>query len=485
MPLDPTISLHAGEGVAPMQGPNLGMLGQFAQIQNALNQNRLFQQTFAARMRMGEIMASSPNLDSAMQTALQDPIAAPFAPQILNTVRQTELTMLQMQGEQQKQAQSGMEAVFKALPAIYNNPTNNQWQTSMSAALAPLSDTARQRVAPAIESIRMGLLDGISPDQGQAAAQIRQRVGALMLQSNMTPDSIRAVTGVPAPQPVQGPFGPGGATTLTTFGGAAVPLAGGSPAGGVAGTLAAGGGVPSVGGTGLVGPTMEEQAAYKSMGEKVGDLQEEMANRAQTLPDALKRIDMMTSAMGQFDMGGGANFRMQVGKLMQAFGASQDAVDKVSNSSLPATQIFNAEVKPLMVQELKQVAQGTGRVMRSEVDTFLHLLDATTDPRAALAILNQARYGLQVGYDQSQKFVDFKQALAKKDPSVAGLNIMDFPAYYAKNFSPKTLPTSNAAGGMNLGPANVVGPTQNALTQPQPQVPPTLQARPPLSSFEK
>lgn len=44
MPLDPTISLHAGEGVAPnaLASDPLGMMGKYVGIQNALNTNRLF-----------------------------------------------------------------------------------------------------------------------------------------------------------------------------------------------------------------------------------------------------------------------------------------------------------------------------------------------------------------------------------------------------------------------------------------------------------
>lgn len=455
MPLDPTISLHAGQGIAPMQGPNLGMLGQFAVIQNQLNQNRLFQQTFAARMRMGEIMASSPNLDSAMQTALQDPIAAPFAPQILNTVRQTELTMLQMQGEQQKQAQSGMEAVFKVLPAIYNNPTNNQWQTSMSAALAPLSQTAQQRVAPAIESIRMGLLDGISPDQEQAAAQIRQRVGALMLQGNMTPDSIRAVTGVPAPQPVQGPFGAGGATKLTTFGGPAVPLAGAGPAGvGALGGENTGGvaGAGSVPGAGLVGPSLMNQKYLAQRGSDMAAYQQRLDNNVTIGNTIMQTLDEAKDALANIKPGGGAEFYTKLAGLAQAVGVNQNLVDAIGNGNYAASQEF----KKLMVnttlgQIREQIPQGS-RLAQMEFKAFNESNpNIETDPRAINKIFDFWTKVHERNVTEQSSMNDFLEK---------GGDISAWPAQWQKISAQKgyVLPAVGPAGEALPPPSGGAGP---------------------------
>ena len=501
---DPSIPLQAGAGLQqtanPMMGNPVSTMTGFAQVQNLLNQNRLFQQTFAARQRLGEIMAQSPDLDTAMATASRDPIAGPFAPEVMNSVRQMDFTMLQMQGEQQKQAQSGMEGVFKALPAIYSNPTNQQWQTSMQAALAPLSPTAQQRVAPYIESLRQGLMDNLPADSQAAAPMLRQRLNAMMLSSNITPEMLRQTTGQVAPQfqTVQGAQGqqiPGVVSGTGQFNplsgppmaGAAGPMSGTAPTGttNTAPSLLAGS--PGT----LIGPTTTASAEMAATGKAGGDINTEMANRAEQLPGAIKRLDIMSGTLGQFQAGGGADFRAQLGKSLQALrdagvpGISDDTINQVANSSLPATQLFNAEVKPLVISQLKEAAQGTGRVMRSEVDAFLGMMDGTNDPRALTSLLNQARYSLQVGYDQSQKFTAFKQALRSGDPSVRGLDMADFYGWYNKQMQPQQLP-GTTGGGMQLGPtpaSNVLGTTPTAKVTGPLAPPQVTGSRPPLNSF--
>lgn len=211
----------------------------------------------------------------------------------------------------------------------------------------------------------------------------------------------------------------------------------------------------------LVGPGAEKAQAMAAQGKAGGDIADEMIARGEELPAALKRIDMMTGALQGFQAGGGAVARSQFAQALQAArnaGATfidQDMIDKVGNQSLTDSQIFQSEVKPLAIGQLKEAAQGTGRVMRSEVDAFLHMMDASKDPATLMNLMNQARYTLQVGYDQSQKWTDYKQALARDDPSVRGLGPSDFFSWYNKNFSPSALPTSNVAGGINLGPVPV------------------------------
>lgn len=71
--------------------PNLlGSMMQYAYAQNALNQNKLFQQTFQARQRIGQIAAQSRdpqgNFDRMgfINNISGDPVAAPFAAEIIN-----------------------------------------------------------------------------------------------------------------------------------------------------------------------------------------------------------------------------------------------------------------------------------------------------------------------------------------------------------------------------------------------------------------
>ena len=125
--------------------------------------------------------------------------------------------------------------------------------------------------------------------------------------------------------------------------------------------------------------------------------------------------------------------------------------------------------------------------MRSEVDAFLAMMDSTRDPRALITLLNQARYSLQVGYDQSQKFMQFKQGINSGD--IKGLDLGDFFGWYNHNFNPKALP-NETPGGMQLGPvpAGMIKGTQPETAVPNPLAVPTLAPptlRPPLGSFNR
>ena len=392
MPLDPTISLHAGEGVAPMQGPNLGMLGQFAVIQNQLNQNRLFQQTFAARQRWGDILAASPDMDTALQNGLHDPVAAPFMPQIANMVRQTDLTMLQMQGEQMKQAKTGLEAIPGILRAVYNSPTNSTWQTAASVATQGLSPSAKAAVGPALESIRMGLMDGIegAPDP---VGRMRQNIGALMLQSNMTPDSIRAVTGQLAPQLMTpGPYGPGGATMQPQTGGPAVPLVGGSTttAGSLTGNLPPSSGAPAVGGT-PVGPSQVSTAYHSKIADQFAQYENDLYDRVNTGATFRRNMDEIVDAAHQAHIGGGASTYMKLGQALQAIGVNNPTVDAWSNGSLAASQVVDKASLTNVMNQLKQQLTGIGgsRINQQEFVAQLNKNPSiTTDPRAMVQVFN-------------------------------------------------------------------------------------------------
>jgi hypothetical protein len=482
---DPSLSLDAwprggtqAPGAAAAGGNPLALVGQFADIQNKVNQNRMFQQTFAARQRAGQIIAASPDLETAFQSLTKDPQVAPFAGPIINEYRQGMLSQLQYQGEQSAQARSGFEGVLKALPAALADPS--QLGPAIQQQTALMSPAARAKSAPAIASLVSALTDGLPQDPAQARQLFNQRLTGQMISAGVTPDAVKGIVGsmttmdlggqkvpgVQLPPQLGGGFVPGGKPlqmslppTLTTGpygeGGATKPVIVGGASGGNALTP---GGSKAAAGSGLAisGPSQEQTEANQRAGAAGGDIAGEMIARGEALPGAIKRLDMMTDALSNFQSGGGAQMRSKLGTALQAVKnaggdfISDDLIQKVANSSLPDTQVFSAEIKPLVIGQLKEAAQGTGRVMRSEVDAFLQMMDASKDPQTLMRLLNQGRYALQVGYDQSQKYVDFKQAIASKDPSVKGLGPSDFFSWYNKNFKPEALPPSNAGGGLNL-----------------------------------
>lgn len=290
MPVDPTISLGL-KPYDPASAPNpLAMLGQFAGVQNQMNQNRLFQQTFAARNEAGQIIAGAPDMDTAIQRMLANPRVAPFAGETINAFRTAQQTLTDIQGKQQEQAQSGLQAVIKSLPGALADP--NQFDSLVSAQLGTLSPQAKARVAPAIDSIRTALLNNLSQDSVQARQQFSQRLGGILLGTDIGPAAIHGIMGTPtmldlggAKQPVvqapaqgfaggpgggltpggaplslslaptvtTGPYGPGGAQQPTIIGG------GGAGVGPANGWPAVGGRIPPTSGwTAATGVTNDQ-----------------------------------------------------------------------------------------------------------------------------------------------------------------------------------------------------------------------------------
>lgn len=474
---DPSISLGIkplGSSAAPLPDP-LSTAQKLIGIQNSLNQQKLFNQTFSARQKAGQILAGAPDLETGLKSLYADPLTAPFAPEIVSSVRQGMLAQTQQMGEIQKQGLEGFGGFMKALPGAIANPAS--FDKLAAAYKANLSPQVHKQYDTAVANVRQSLIDGLPEDPLAAQTELRKRFAGLATSAGMSPEVFGVAAGKPGVQDTGGalvptmqnaatgeltpagtPLGKSLAPTLSSGpygeGGAQVPFV----AGGGNALAPRGGATPLA----LSGPTQQQQHYNEASGKEAADLQSEMSKRAEALPTSLKRIDIMNDAITKFQAGGGADARAALGKIMQAAknaGAdfiTQEGIDAVANGSLEGTQVFNAQVKPMVIGALKEAAQGTGRVMRSEVDAFMNMMNSTSDPNAIMTLLNQARFALQVGYDQSQKFTQFKQLLRKKDPSVEGLDMGDFHSWYNKNYSEFGLPGGNA-GGMGLDARSSAG----------------------------
>lgn len=450
---DATIPLQiAVPGAGTTATSPLDTVAKFAGIQNALNQATLFRQTFAARQGIGQIMANSPDLDTAFDSIGRSPYAA-FAPEVMNAIREMQLTGVNIARERQGMAMGAANFTLKGMTGILTDPS--QFADLAAAGLATTDPSVQPQVKQYLGAIGSALTHGLPSDPAARASALQSRVGGLLMGSGVTPEVIRAAagtlppsvqvfkdaTGAERPYVVGGPAAGGGANVLIQLG-----TSSGAPA-------AANPFAPAVKpGAPLGGPGLETAKAAEGAGAAAGQISEEMASRAQMLPAAMNRINLMTDSLGQFQAGGGAEFRAQLAKGLQALQHAglpipQSAIDSVGNSDLAATQVFNSQVKPYVIGQLKEVAQGTGRVMRSEVDAFIASLEASTDPKAIMEIMNLARRNLQIGYDQSVRYTDFRQALARGDPSVRGLGPSDFFTYYNRNPKPMESPPN-----LDLGP---------------------------------
>lgn len=196
MATDPSISL----GVNPPPAPPspLGLVGSFADIQNRLNQNKLFQQTWAARQQAGQIMAGAPDLETGLSQVMSSPVA-PFMGEFLNQTRQAMLAQTQQAGQMQEQNHSALQAITKGITGALADPSN--LDTLIKANLQSLPPEVRNRpgVMDAVQSIRTSLLHDLPSDPAAAAAMFRQRAMAQLIGAGVSPADVQGAspTGTP------------------------------------------------------------------------------------------------------------------------------------------------------------------------------------------------------------------------------------------------------------------------------------------------
>ncbi len=498
MGLDPTIALQGfGKpgGGTPAGGGNalnpISQLSDIVQLQTGMGNLRNQQQTWAARAKAGQIIAASPDTESAIKGLMADPLVAPFAHETINGLRTANQTLATTSNLQASGARDALTGYLKAASAAVADPSMLPQITEAMMATMPPDIAAR--AGPAIKALQTSLVAGLPADPAQASLLFRHRLIGQTASAGMTPEQLGMMIGTPAhqdvggrmesgvqapahlgggfvpgsatgktlaPTVIQGPYGPGGAETPVILGGSAGAVAGpnalspGLPALGAVPGPAPRPAIPAL----PVGPSLQEKTYGEASGKKVADMEEELGTNAGGIPEAMKRADVMLDALSNFQAGGGAEARAGFGKALQAIrNAGGDfipakLIEQVANGSLPDSQLFTAEVRPFVITQLKEAAQGTGRVMKSEVDAFLKSMDTTTDPRALLVMMNQLRQKLAIEYDKSQKWPEFREGVREKKPEYKGLTLPDFQSWYVKNYHPEGLPGTNAAGGLDLSP---------------------------------
>ena len=411
MAIDPTIPLGIKVPTAqssPTSNP-LGLMNTAAEIQNRLNTARLFQQEFQAKQVAGELLSQSdPNdPEAGIRALMQDPRTAAFAGPIISSARQAELTLLQMQGEQQSQSQSGLAAALKGLPAVMADPS--QWDAVMGANLATLSPTARQRVAPAITSLKESLTAGLPSDPAMARTLFNQRLTGLMVGAGITPDSIRAIVGTPTTRDIGGaiesgvqappqlgggfieanaqgktlapqlsfqPFGPGGSTVPFFAGGAfgdgMVPGRGTATPAAAAGPVP---GEPRVNALGTVdpafsSPSQTNAARNTKRGDQMATYQDDLDTRVTLQARVLQNAQEARDALARVRAGGGATAYAALGQVAQAFGAPKSLVDRIANGSLAASQEFNKLAVNNVMGQIEQQLPNSSRMSQMEFAEF-------------------------------------------------------------------------------------------------------------------
>ncbi len=417
--LEPGISLK----LAPPQGGNpLAQIEGWADIRNKQNQSKLFDQTFRAKQKAGQILAHSEDLETGLQGLYNDPDVAPFAGEIVSSIRQGMLAQTQLQGEQQTQAISGFDATRKGLAAIAVDPTEASWKAATDPVLATLSPTARKSVASAMTSLKNSLFSDLPEDPAKAKGLVQARVAGLLAGN---PDVMGLLFGKPetkdgggvlipgmtsqtsgvftpagrigktlAPTVVKG-VGPGGEDVTTVWGG-------GNGLGG-GGTATPGPVVPrpshapntapqpaapnalSPARGALIGPDLTTREYSNKRTDDVIDYEKNLDDRVNNGSNLRKNMGETIQAAKKAAMGGGAETYAKLGSMLQAMGVKTETADKWANGSLSSSQVIDKVALNNSMQQLKQQLTGVGgsRLNAQEFVAYMNKNpNLTTDPRA-------------------------------------------------------------------------------------------------------
>ncbi len=470
--LDPAIPLAAGQGNSMLGGNPMGMFQGFAQIQNMLNQNRMFQQTFAAQNAAGEIMATSPDMATALQRMQGSGMGAFMIP-TMNAVREYQKTTAELAGAYQTQSNSGMEAYSKGLAAVYANPGNAEelWNEAAVRGMANLSPEAKAGAAPYIKAGQQAIFDNLPADPAARSQMIQQRVLGQMAGAGIGPDTLYGLTGRMKPtfetavglqgQPI--PFVAGG----SPFGGGP-----GAPAGAGGGNAMMGGGGAAGGGVpmsplGFTGPTTYGASRYK----QISDAADTLDSTVRQGQNTMEVIQEARNALQSFKPGGLASTYQQVAQFAQGLGASPALVDRIGNGDLGASQEFNKLMLQAVIPQIRQGLEGTaGRLAVQEFNAYLERNpNIETDPRTINQMFNW--------WEKIQNINTARQQFRDRYMAAGG-DPLNWPTAENQMMKEKGYTVQWAPG---VGPMSSKVP---GATPPTPQPTQTNQlTRPPLSSF--
>jgi hypothetical protein len=393
--INPSISLGVappGGGAAPVNP--LAAISTLSEVQNRLNQNKLFQQQFQANQAIGQIFATERDPEVAIQKIMNSPWASFAMPAIAN-YRQAASTQRDIAGKRTEQNQTALQSYLKNSAAAANDPSLLPGIADRS--IAGLDPIIRNDAAPLIRSASAATMQGVDLKTPEGMKKYQSNLLGQMTASGITPDVAYSLMGMTPPairdvttdlgqtQPVQTGGLKGNVATPLTMeqGGAATPSAN---ALGVAAPSAAA--PPSAP---IASPTL---AGKEYTTKRVGD----MAQYEQRLDDSVvsgasqrRQIDEMMVAAKEAQFGAGAELRMKFAQAMQALGINNSEVDKMANGSLPATQVADKIALTNVLSQARQRLQGN-RGSRLNMQEFTQLVSknpsVTTDPRAMLQIFN-------------------------------------------------------------------------------------------------
>ncbi len=471
MPVETDIYSTLGQNTPHFNA--LEMVGQFAQAQNALNQNKLFQLETGARLAIGDIMKGAMKEDGQIdydKAAIDlsiNPKTAWKAPEIINQWIQQQnvkaetlnknldykikqntaygdgaMSVLQYPDDQLLSKTLGKVgelvgtgmldkdtamAHISAMTQMAKDPKQLRQYLQGAALQSMGSAKAGEMVYGTLNNVEAGGYTSqrlISPMLGTSKeiAKVEKTPTAgerSTLGEAIDPDTLQTIQ---VPRQEQGPM----------FGGLGTPankLTGGTSANRLTGSDG-GGSLPAAGAQGGQ-PTSQDQSAapqwknvkslapgqqkyLEAAGGDVADMQKTLNSVVESGVGVSQNLKNAREALKHFKSGGGSEALLEMSRIAQAAGLDTLA-NRLAGGDRAAAQIFQKSVMGVVLPQLKQVMQGLGQMNMAEFDSILKANpNIETDPRAMDTLLGFAERQLKIAQGKQQGLARWTKA--KKDP---------------------------------------------------------------------
>lgn len=427
---NPTIAMGIAQPTAPTLANPLEILHSYADTQRAMVEAQMAQKSMAARQRAGQIIASSPDMATAITGIQKDPLAAGYLPDIMSTLQGVSTSQTQQAGSQQTQNLEGLGTLIKNIAgAGITDPTAIKGAAQASLdAMSPVARAANQQSYGAlVKSLTDGLDDpNMTPDARKN--NFNQRLIGLAMGAGMPAEGFRSLLGSVAPSVQMIPGGgPGGADVMGVVG---------SP------NLASKPGVAIAGQPG--GPqflTPDQKTALTALGAQEGDTAKQMSDAAAGAPAQLRNISLIQDALKVVNTGGGASNRSALASTAQmfkqaGFPITDAAISELANGKdgqvdgLPASQLISNELRAVALTNLKTAQESLGRASAPELNATIESLSNNMDPKLLQTVVDKMAYSIQMQKDRSDHYTtDYYKARQSGDVGPDSFN-----EYYNHNF---------------------------------------------------
>jgi hypothetical protein len=340
----PTAAIAMGTRVQPtntLGGVNpMEMMHQMFELRN-------MQQQWNANTEAGQVLATSPDIDTAIDQLTKGPNAAWQIPMI-NQLREQQRTMAQIGQVQAETARTHLGTGVDALHAAI----------SMSAdpfSLAQNIAHAKSRLDPGVAKETGGLFDdtqtsltaNLPPDPAAALREYQQRVIALKIGSGQATREAYGGLGYPEPQIVSVPDPQGGPARPWQLGG-----------------------IPGAGGPGPLTPQPSTGAQLEQT-KTLEERQKALATDVNAGNSVMQNINKVEELLTKFDTSSLTDRRSSWAGLAQALGADQKQIDEIAGGDLSSIQEANKYLYGTLIQRMDTAMPPGGRLNLPTTNAFM------------------------------------------------------------------------------------------------------------------